>query len=97
MYTLEEEEPLSMSLIPGCANIEAKFPSHFYQLNCKLTTNNFALVWRVLQSTLQPGGSLCVEHRNINGLNRTVSGSVTTSNLLRPEVPRCISLIVNIF
>ncbi|KAG0599508.1 hypothetical protein M758_12G157500 [Ceratodon purpureus] len=36
-------------------------------------------------STLQPGASLCVQHRNINGLNRTVSGSVSTSNLLRPE------------
>lgn len=35
--------------------------------------------------TLQPGGSLCVQHRNINGLSRTVSGCISTSNLLRPQ------------
>jgi hypothetical protein len=36
--------------------------------------------------TLQPGGSVCVQQRNIAGLDRTVSATVATSNLWQPEV-----------
>ncbi|KAH0906808.1 hypothetical protein HID58_038635 [Brassica napus] len=36
-------------------------------------------------ASLQPGGSVSFEHRNIHGLNRSLMGSVTTSNLLDPE------------
>nr|VDD32692.1 unnamed protein product [Brassica oleracea] len=36
-------------------------------------------------ASLQPGGSVSFEHRNIHGLNRSLMGSVTTSNLLNPE------------
>ncbi|KAJ0266732.1 hypothetical protein HA466_0006790 [Hirschfeldia incana] len=35
--------------------------------------------------SLQPGGSVTFEHRNIHGLNRSLMGSVTASNLLNPE------------
>ncbi|CAA7032233.1 unnamed protein product [Microthlaspi erraticum] len=36
-------------------------------------------------ASFQPGGSVSFEHRNIHGLNRSVMGSVTTSNLLNPQ------------
>ncbi|CAH2069443.1 unnamed protein product [Thlaspi arvense] len=36
-------------------------------------------------ASFQPGGSVAFEHRNICGLNRSLMGSVTTSNLLSPE------------
>ncbi|KAL0887200.1 hypothetical protein Bca101_011183 [Brassica carinata] len=35
--------------------------------------------------SFQPGGSVSFEHRNIHGLNRSLMGSVTTSNLISPE------------
>ncbi|PNT64189.1 hypothetical protein BRADI_4g25730v3 [Brachypodium distachyon] len=37
-----------------------------------------------LQS-IQPGGSVSFEHRNICGLNRSLTGSVASSNLLNPQ------------
>nr|GEX21441.1 protein TOC75-3, chloroplastic [Tanacetum cinerariifolium] len=36
-------------------------------------------------ASIQPGGTVSFEHRNINGLNRSVLGSVTTSNFLNPQ------------
>ncbi|KAI4334555.1 hypothetical protein L6164_019233 [Bauhinia variegata] len=36
-------------------------------------------------ASLQPGGSVTFEHRNIQGLNRSIVGSVTTSNFLNPQ------------
>ncbi|KAF5470518.1 hypothetical protein F2P56_011024 [Juglans regia] len=36
-------------------------------------------------ASLQPGGTVTFEHRNINGLNRSINGSVTTSNFLNPQ------------
>ncbi|KAL7113916.1 hypothetical protein ACP275_04G088800 [Erythranthe tilingii] len=36
-------------------------------------------------ATIQPGGTVSFEHRNINGLNRSLLGSVTTSNFLNPQ------------
>uniref|UniRef100_A0A0D9XNE5 Uncharacterized protein n=1 Tax=Leersia perrieri TaxID=77586 RepID=A0A0D9XNE5_9ORYZ len=36
-------------------------------------------------ASIQPGGTLSFEHRNISGLNRSLVGSVTSSNLLNPE------------
>ncbi|WJX74462.1 Putative translocon at the outer envelope membrane of chloroplasts 75-III [Trifolium repens] len=36
-------------------------------------------------ASLQPGGTVSFEHRNLRGLNRAVSGSITTSNLLNPQ------------
>ncbi|MQM15804.1 hypothetical protein Taro_048752 [Colocasia esculenta] len=36
-------------------------------------------------ASLQPGGTVSFEHRNIKGLNRSILGSVTSSNLLNPQ------------
>ncbi|CAL9134911.1 unnamed protein product [Musa textilis] len=36
-------------------------------------------------ASIQPGGTVSFEHRNINGLNRSIVGSVTSSNLLNPQ------------
>ncbi|XP_050376022.1 protein TOC75-3, chloroplastic-like [Argentina anserina] len=36
-------------------------------------------------ASLQPGGTVTFEHRNLNGLNRSVLGSVTTSNFYNPQ------------
>ena len=39
-----------------------------------------------LQSTIQPAGSVTFEHRNLQGLNRSILGCVTSNNLLNPQV-----------
>ncbi|KAG6535271.1 protein TOC75-3, chloroplastic-like [Zingiber officinale] len=36
-------------------------------------------------TSIQPGGTVSFEHRNINGLNRSIVGSVTSSNLINPQ------------
>ncbi|CAA7406347.1 unnamed protein product [Spirodela intermedia] len=36
-------------------------------------------------ASIQPGGTVSFEHRNINGLNRSILGSVTSSNLFNPQ------------
>ncbi|CAL0332496.1 unnamed protein product [Lupinus luteus] len=36
-------------------------------------------------ASIQPGGTITFEHRNLHGLNRSVNGSVTTSNFLNPQ------------
>ncbi|KAL6656827.1 hypothetical protein ACP70R_004607 [Stipagrostis hirtigluma subsp. patula] len=36
-------------------------------------------------ASIQPGGTVSFEHRNISGLNRSLVGSVTSSNLLNPQ------------
>ncbi|XP_073303084.1 protein TOC75-3, chloroplastic-like [Primulina huaijiensis] len=36
-------------------------------------------------ASVQPGGTVSFEHRNIQGLNRSLLGSVTTSNFLNPQ------------
>ncbi|XP_039136090.1 protein TOC75-3, chloroplastic [Dioscorea cayenensis subsp. rotundata] len=36
-------------------------------------------------ASFQPGGTVSFEHRNISGLNRSLLGSVTSSNLLNPQ------------
>ncbi|WOL01990.1 hypothetical protein Cni_G10709 [Canna indica] len=36
-------------------------------------------------ASIQPGGTVSLEHRNIKGLNRSIVGSVTSSNLLNPQ------------
>lgn len=40
--------------------------------------------WPTL-ATIQPGGSVTFEHRNLQGLNRSLFGSVTSNNLLNPQ------------
>ncbi|MCO5614313.1 hypothetical protein L7F22_068591 [Adiantum nelumboides] len=40
--------------------------------------------WPTLAS-IQPGGSVTFEHRNLSGLNRSLFGSVTSNNLLNPQ------------
>uniref|UniRef100_A0A453IEA7 Toc75-like POTRA domain-containing protein n=1 Tax=Aegilops tauschii subsp. strangulata TaxID=200361 RepID=A0A453IEA7_AEGTS len=37
------------------------------------------------EASIQPGGTVSFEHRNIYGLNRSIVGSVTSSNLLNPQ------------
>ena len=37
-------------------------------------------------ASIQPGGTVTFEHRNLQGLNRSIMGSVTTSNFLNPQV-----------
>uniref|UniRef100_K3ZR18 Uncharacterized protein n=1 Tax=Setaria italica TaxID=4555 RepID=K3ZR18_SETIT len=37
------------------------------------------------EASIQPGGTVSFEHRNISGLNRSLVGSVTSSNLLNPQ------------
>ncbi|KAK7312456.1 hypothetical protein VNO77_36330 [Canavalia gladiata] len=36
-------------------------------------------------ASLQPGGTVTFEHRNLQGLNRSLSGSLTTSNFFNPQ------------
>eukprot|EP00252_Welwitschia_mirabilis_P014976 TRINITY_DN33063_c0_g1_i1.p1 TRINITY_DN33063_c0_g1~~TRINITY_DN33063_c0_g1_i1.p1 ORF type:complete len:799 (+),score=141.39 TRINITY_DN33063_c0_g1_i1:214-2610(+) len=36
-------------------------------------------------ASIQPGGSVTIEHRNIKGLNRSLIGTVTSSNLFNPQ------------
>ncbi|GKV08071.1 hypothetical protein SLEP1_g19753 [Rubroshorea leprosula] len=36
-------------------------------------------------ASLQPGGTVSFEHRNLQGLNRSILGSVTTSNFFNPQ------------
>ncbi|XP_058109540.1 protein TOC75-3, chloroplastic [Magnolia sinica] len=36
-------------------------------------------------ASIQPGGTVSFEHRNLKGLNRSILGSVTSSNLLNPQ------------
>lgn len=36
-------------------------------------------------ASIQPGGTVSFEHRNLGGLNRSILGSVTTSNFLNPQ------------
>ncbi|KAF5744581.1 Translocon at the outer envelope membrane of chloroplasts 75-III [Tripterygium wilfordii] len=36
-------------------------------------------------ASIQPGGTISFEHRNIKGLNRSIVGSLTTSNFLSPQ------------
>ncbi|KAF8397439.1 hypothetical protein HHK36_016356 [Tetracentron sinense] len=36
-------------------------------------------------ASIQPGGTVSFEHRNLKGLNRSLLGSVTTSNFLNPQ------------
>ncbi|KAF3454663.1 hypothetical protein FNV43_RR05111 [Rhamnella rubrinervis] len=36
-------------------------------------------------ASLQPGGTVTFEHRNLKGLNRSILGSVTTSNFCNPQ------------
>ncbi|KAK6118612.1 hypothetical protein DH2020_047654 [Rehmannia glutinosa] len=36
-------------------------------------------------ASIQPGGTVSFEHRNIKGLNRSLLGSVTSSNFLNPQ------------
>ncbi|XP_020248514.1 protein TOC75-3, chloroplastic-like [Asparagus officinalis] len=38
-----------------------------------------------LKASIQPGGTVTFEHRNIKGQNRSIVGSVTSSNLLNPQ------------
>jgi hypothetical protein len=39
-----------------------------------------------MQATIQPAGSVTFEHRNLQGLNRSILGSVTSNNLFNPQV-----------
>ncbi|MBA0879917.1 hypothetical protein Goshw_014263 [Gossypium schwendimanii] len=36
-------------------------------------------------ASLQPGGTVSFEHRNLKGLNRSILGSLTTSNFFNPQ------------
>ncbi|TQE00443.1 hypothetical protein C1H46_013951 [Malus baccata] len=36
-------------------------------------------------ASLEPGGTVTFEHRNLGGLNRSILGSITTSNFLNPQ------------
>ncbi|XP_047340490.1 protein TOC75-3, chloroplastic [Impatiens glandulifera] len=36
-------------------------------------------------ASIQPGGTVSFEHRNLKGLNRSILGTVTTSNFLNPQ------------
>ena len=38
-----------------------------------------------LQASIQPGGTVSFEHRNIKGLNRSLLGTITMSNFLNPQ------------
>nr|XP_018683707.1 PREDICTED: protein TOC75-3, chloroplastic-like isoform X2 [Musa acuminata subsp. malaccensis] len=43
-------------------------------------------------ASIQPGGTISFEHRNIKGLNRSIVGSVTSSNLLNPQVDQGLGI-----
>ncbi|KAF9614226.1 hypothetical protein IFM89_016071 [Coptis chinensis] len=36
-------------------------------------------------ASIQPGGTVTIEHRNLKGLNRSLVGSITTSNFIDPQ------------
>ncbi|MCL7035521.1 hypothetical protein MKW94_027988 [Papaver nudicaule] len=36
-------------------------------------------------ASIQPGGTVTIEHRNLQGLNRSLIGSITTSNFIDPQ------------
>ncbi|KAI3939582.1 hypothetical protein MKX01_038537, partial [Papaver californicum] len=36
-------------------------------------------------ASIQPGGTFTIEHRNLQGLNRSLIGSITTSNFIDPQ------------
>ncbi|EMS62485.1 Protein TOC75, chloroplastic [Triticum urartu] len=38
-----------------------------------------------IEASIQPGGGVTFEHRNIGGLNRSLAGSFSSSNLLNPQ------------
>lgn len=40
----------------------------------------------LFQASIQPGGGVTFEHRNICGLNISLAGSFSSSNLLNPQV-----------
>ncbi|KAK8936264.1 hypothetical protein KSP39_PZI012941 [Platanthera zijinensis] len=42
-----------------------------------------------VEASIQPGGTVTFEHRNIKGLDRSILGSVTLSNLLNPQIEQC--------
>ncbi|KAK1299008.1 hypothetical protein QJS10_CPB14g01617 [Acorus calamus] len=37
------------------------------------------------EASIQPGGTVSFEHRNIYGLNRSINGTVSSNNLLNPQ------------
>ncbi|KAL9688022.1 hypothetical protein QQ045_032434 [Rhodiola kirilowii] len=57
-------------------------------------TADFSTEWSIVPgregrrptlASIQPGGTVSFEHRNLGGLNRSILGSVTTSNLINPQ------------
>ncbi|KAF3946606.1 hypothetical protein CMV_027147 [Castanea mollissima] len=41
------------------------------------------------KASLQPGGTITFEHRNLSWLNRSIMGSVTTSKFSNPMAKEC--------
>lgn len=46
-----------------------------------------------VQASLLPGGTVTFQHQNLNGLNRSLIGSVKTNNLFNPQV-QVISILI---
>ncbi|KAL5824667.1 hypothetical protein ACOSQ3_020730 [Xanthoceras sorbifolium] len=46
-------------------------------------------------ASLQPGGTVSFEHRNLKGLTRSIMGSMTTSNFLNPRDDLAFKLVCN--
>ncbi|KAM0868441.1 hypothetical protein ACQ4PT_041301 [Festuca glaucescens] len=63
-------------------------PGHIFNIGAgkqALKNLNALALFSNIEESIQPGGSVSFEHRNICGLNRSVAGSVTSSNLLNPQ------------
>ncbi|CAL5085968.1 unnamed protein product [Urochloa decumbens] len=71
----------------GGVVVEVKLKEHEHKL-AEVTTE-WSIVpghqGRPTLASIQPGGTVSLEHRNISGLNRSFAGSVTSSNLLNPQ------------
>ncbi|XWS71662.1 hypothetical protein CRYUN_Cryun03dG0157600 [Craigia yunnanensis] len=61
----------------GGINVEIKL-KELDQKSAEVSTE-----WSI--ASFQPGGTVSFEHRNLEGLNRSILGSLTTSNFLNPR------------
>ncbi|KAM0877892.1 hypothetical protein ACQ4PT_035188 [Festuca glaucescens] len=63
-------------------------PGHIFNIGAgkqALKNLNALALFSNIEESIQPGGSVLFELRNICGLNRSLAGSVTSSNLLNPQ------------
>uniref|UniRef100_A0A453HPB7 Uncharacterized protein n=1 Tax=Aegilops tauschii subsp. strangulata TaxID=200361 RepID=A0A453HPB7_AEGTS len=63
-------------------------PGHIFNIGAgkqALKNINALGLFSNIEASIQPGGGVTFEHRNICGLNRSLAGSFSSSNLLNPQ------------